>query len=160
METPEVVVTTDISAPPPRVWELITDIALMPRFSAELQSVEWTDGFDEPVLGARFRGANRHPAVGEWTTTSSVIDLDPQRSFGWAVGDPESPAATWRFEIEPTPGGSRLRYEARLGPGRSGVTMLIERNPEHAEQIIESRLNEFRRAMSATLAGIKDLAQA
>lgn len=153
-------VETEISAPPYRVWELITDISLMPRFSAELQSVEWTDGFDAPILGARFLGTNRHSAVGEWTTISSVTDLDLQRSFGWAVGNPENAAATWRFEIEPATGGSRLRYTARLGPGPSGVTMLIGRDPGHAEEIIEGRLDEFRRGMAATVAGIKALAEA
>ena len=78
--------SVDISAPPKRVWELVTDITLMPRFSAELQSTAWAEGFTAPEHGAQFLGTNRHPAIGEWTTTSYIIDFEPLRIFGWAVG--------------------------------------------------------------------------
>ena len=156
----EVVVETAISAPPQCVWELVTDIALMPRFSAELQRVEWAEGFETPGIGAQFLGVTRHPAVVEWTTRSHVIDVDPPRSFGWAVGDPESPAAIWRFVITPDRAGSRLSYTARLGPGRSGVTMLIERDPSRAEEIVAGRLEQFRAGMADTIAGIKEIAEA
>ena len=155
----QVVVETEISAPPQRVWDLITDITLMPRFSTELQSTGWDDGFDSPGLGARFLGTNRHPAIGEWTTRCVVHCFEISRSFGWAVGDVDKPAATWRFDIEPTSSGSRLRYTAQLGDGPSGVTMLIGRNPDGAAEIIARRLRQWRDGMVTTLAGIKDLAE-
>ena len=154
----DVVVESELAAPPARVWQLVSDITLMPRFSSELHQVSWADGFDRPALGARFLGANRHPAVGEWTTTSQIVDFDPPRLFGWAVGHPDRPAAIWRFELEPTPTGTRLRYLARLGPGRSGVTALIERDPDRAEQIIANRMQQWRAGMQAVVAGIEALA--
>jgi len=159
MTVHQVRVETDISAPPQRVWDLITDITLMPRFSSELQSAEWDDGFDSPRLGARFLGTNRHPAIGEWTTLCVVTCFEVPRSFGWAVGDGDEPAATWRFDIEPTGAQTRLHYTAQLGDGPSGVTMLIDRDPGRADEIIAKRLRQWRAGMAATLAGFKELAE-
>ncbi len=141
------------------VWELITDIALMPRFSSELQRVKWADGFDAPCIGARFVGVNRHPNVGEWTTTSTVLEYDRPRIFSWAVGDLGNPAATWQFELTPSDAACAVLYTARIGPGPSGVTMLIERQPDRAARIIADRLGALSSAMAATLAGIAGLAE-
>ena len=33
-----------IDAPPERVWQLVSDIFLMPGLSSELQEVAWLDG--------------------------------------------------------------------------------------------------------------------
>ncbi|ULE34131.1 SRPBCC family protein [Mycobacterium sp. IDR2000157661] len=158
MNRPAVTVSTAISAPAVRIWELVSDIGVMPRLSDELRSVEWVDG-DGPRLGARFRGTNSHPAIGLWTTESVVVECDPPRVFAWAVGDPDRPAATWRFEVVPVGEAAQLRYTAEIGPGRSGVSMLIERAPQRREAIIANRLGQFDRAMTATIAGIKALAE-
>lgn len=160
MNAHQVVVSTEISAPPGLVWELVTDIGLMPRFSSELQNVEWAEGFHTAALGAQFIGTNRHPRVGEWRTLSQIVEFEPERSFGWAVGSPENAAAFWRFDLEPLPAATRLSYVARLGPGSSGVTMLIAREPDRADDIIAGRLEEWRAGMAATLAGIRQLAEA
>lgn len=158
MSLPQITVSLDIPASPQRVWEVVTDISVMPRFSTELQSIEWAEGFSRAELGARFLGTNRNAAIGEWTVESEIVEFEPQRALGWAVHDVESPAATWRFELVPTPEGTRLSYTARIGPGRSGVTFLISREPERAEEIVVDRLEVFRVGMTATLDGIRDLA--
>lgn len=160
MTLPEAVVAIDIAASPQRVWEVITDITVMPRFSSELQAVEWADGFTAAARGAVFLGRNRHPAVGEWTTRSEIVEFEPGHVFAWAVGDPANPAATWRFDLSPGADGTRLSYSGRIGPGRSGVTMMIERDPGHAAEIIANRLDDFRSGMTATLEGIREIAQA
>jgi uncharacterized protein YndB with AHSA1/START domain len=155
----EVAVERVVDASLETVWELITDIALMPRFSSELQRVKWADGFDAPCIGARFVGVNRHPNVGEWTTTSTVLEYDRPRIFSWAVGDLGNPAATWQFELTPSDAACAVLYTARIGPGPSGVTMLIERQPDRAARIIADRLGALSSAMAATLAGIAGLAE-
>ena len=127
MALPAVEVYADIAAPIERVWALVSDISLMPAFSTELHSVEWVDGFDEPCLGAQFLGTNRHAAIGVWTTHSHITEFDPPRAFEGAVGDPDGPADVWRFDLASATDGTRLRYTARLGPGKSGVTVMIER---------------------------------
>ena len=56
-----------IDAPPERVWQLVSDIFLMPGLSSELREVAWLDGDPEvtgPTAGRRFTGRNAHPAMG------------------------------------------------------------------------------------------------
>ena len=159
MTLPGVEVYADIAAPIEQVWDLVSDISLMPAFSTELQSVEWADGFDEPCLGAQFLGTNRNAAIGVWTTRSHITEFDPPRAFEWAVGNPEGPAAVWRFDLASATDGTRLRYSARLGPGKSGVTMMIEREPDRAGQIVDSRMRQWLAGMEAVVAGLKTMAE-
>ncbi len=107
-DQPTVEVQTWIDAPPERVWALVSDIELMPSMSSELQSVEWLDGASGPTVGARFTGRSKHESLGEWATTSHVIECEPGRMFAWAVEDPANPTATWRFRLEPKDGGTQL----------------------------------------------------
>ena len=155
---PSVSVNARISAPTLQVWTLVSNIQLLPRFSDELQSVQWIDGSSARV-GARFAGTNTHPLMGTWTTQSQIVECDPPRVLAWAVGNPEEPAATWRFDVLGLHGGTELRYTACIGPGRSGVSMMVAREPQRRDDIVAYRLRQFERGMTATLAGIKALAE-
>src|SRR5438309_1181105 len=84
-DKPTVEVRTWIDAPPARVWALVSDIELMPRTSTELQSVEWLDGVTGPCVGARFVGHSKHEVLGEWSTTSYIVECEAQRVFPWGV---------------------------------------------------------------------------
>jgi hypothetical protein len=148
-----------IAAPPAVVWPLVCDIGMPARFSSEFQSGQWMDEVDAPALGAQFRGRNHHPAVGTWETVSTVSEFEPERCFGWAVGDPEVPAARWRFSLEPDGTGTRLREWMQIGPGQSGISALIEQMPDKEARILRRRLREHHANMTATLAGIRDLAE-
>jgi hypothetical protein len=157
---PTMEVEVHVEAPPEQVWPVVADIGVPTRFSSELQEAVWLDDAAGAEQGARFRGRNLHPARGEWETTSTVVACEPGRVFAWAVGDPDQPSALWRFELEPAEGGTRLRQWAQMGPGPSGVTMVIEKMPDKEEAIIERRLGEWRQNMVATVEGIKGLAEA
>ena len=159
-DKPTVEVRIWIDAPPARVWELVSDIELMPAMSSELQSVEWLDGADGPALGARFTGRSRHEAMGEWETTSHVIEFDPEQTFGWAVGDPAEPAAVWRFRLEPTDSGTELSEWMQMGPARSGLSFAIDQMPDKEQKIVFVRMREFERNITATLDQIKARAEA
>jgi uncharacterized protein YndB with AHSA1/START domain len=159
-DKPTVEVRTWIAAPPARVWELVCDIGLMPAMSPELQSARWLDGVTGPALGARFTGHSKHEALGEWTTTSHVVELEPERVFGWAVEDPVSPAALWRFRLAPRDGGTELSEWVQMGPGRSGLSLAIDRMPDKEQKIVFVRMREFERNMTATLEQLKSLAEA
>jgi uncharacterized protein YndB with AHSA1/START domain len=148
-----------IEAPAERVWELVSDIELPARFSSELRGASWLDG-GAPAVGARFAGRNAHAATGEWETVCVVTVHEPERAFEWAVGDPEFPSATWRFDLTEEPGGVRLRQTARLGPAPSGLTPAIEAMPDKEERIVARRLEEHRVNMQATVEGVKALAEA
>jgi uncharacterized protein YndB with AHSA1/START domain len=151
--------TVLVAAPPERVWELVSDIHLVASLSAEVQEVEWLDGVTGAAAGSRFRGRNRHPAIGEWATVSHVVACEPPRTFAWDVHGPANPSASWRFELTPCEGGTELRQWARLGPGPSGLTSAIERMPEKEERIVAGRLREFRAGIESNLAALKEMAE-
>ncbi|MFD3925677.1 SRPBCC family protein [Streptomyces sp. NPDC058614] len=158
-DKPTVEVPIWIEAPPERVWELVSDIELMPSLSTELQSVEWLDPGARPAPGARFVGRSSHEAFGEWATTSHVVEYEPPRVFAWAVEDPEQPSAIWRFTLEPDNGGTLLRQWMQLGPGRSGLSVAIDRMPEKEQKIVFVRMREFEVNIGDTLTAIKKLAE-
>jgi uncharacterized protein YndB with AHSA1/START domain len=159
-DKPTVEVRTWVDAPPARVWELVSDIGLMPAMSSELQSVAWLDGATGPAAGARFTGRSKHDAMGEWETTSHVVEFEPERVFGWAVGDPASPSARWRFRLEPKDGGTELSEWMQLGPARSGLSFAIDRMPDKEQKIVFVRMREFERNITVTLEQIKTFAEA
>jgi uncharacterized protein YndB with AHSA1/START domain len=158
-DKPTVRVETWIDASPRRVWELVSDIELMPTMSQELQSIEWLDGASEPAVGARFVGRSKHEALGEWATTSQVIECEPERVLAWAVEDPANPTAIWRFRLEPKDGGTQLSQWMQLGPARSGLSFAIDRMPDKEQKIVFVRMREFERNMAFTLQQIKKLAE-
>ncbi|MEU3559987.1 SRPBCC family protein [Kitasatospora sp. NPDC006786] len=171
-----------VGAPVERVWELVTDIGLPARLSPELHRVAWLDGADGPAPGARFEGHNTRAGMPDWRTVSEVTELtgpaggtgpagpDGRRVFAWGVmdadgryGEPVSDLggalARWRFELTPEGDGTRLRQSVVIGPGRSGASLVIDAKPELEEKIVDFRLNELRTGMTATLEGIKALAE-
>jgi hypothetical protein len=153
-------VRTWIGAAPQWVWQLVSDVRLMPSLSEELQSVEWLDEAARPEVGARFRGHSKHEALGEWATTSTVVECEPERVFAWAVEDPDRPTAVWRFRLEPRDGGTELSEWMQMGPARSGLSLAIDRMPEKEQKIVFVRMREFERNMTVTLERIKKLAEA
>lgn len=158
-DTPTTDVELYVDAPPDRVWELVTDLRVICAASPELVDVTWQDGATGPALGARFTGHNRHPDVGEWQTTSIVIDYDRPRVFAWAVTEVEHPTAVWRFTLRPEGTGTLVRQWAQLGPGWSFLKVAIDRWPDKEERIVARRLREFRTGMTANLARVKELAE-
>ena len=158
-DRPTVEVPIEIDASPERVWAIVSDIGMMPRASPELQAVEWLDGESGPGLGARFAGHNQHEAFGQWSTVSEIVEYDPPRVFAWAVGDLEHPSAIWRFSLEPHDDGTLLRHWVQMGPGRSGLSVAIDRMPDKEQKIVFVRLRELEVNMGATLAAIKRLAE-
>ena len=160
-DTPTVQVETFVAAAPERVWQFVSDIALMPQLSTELQRVEWCEGADAPKVGARFIGHNFHQARGEWQSTSTITECTEPTVFTWAVGDTaEHPMATWRFTLQPCGEGTTLRQWVQMGPGRSGLSEAIDRMPDKEEKIVFFRLREYETALTATVTGIKALAEA
>jgi len=158
-DSPVVAAEIHIDAPPQRVWELVSDIFLMPELSTELQGVAWLDGAAGPAAGHRFTGRSAHPAMGEWETVSTITECDPPRRFAWAVGDPGHPSATWRFTLKPDGAGTLLEQWYQMGPARSGLNIAIDAMPDKEQKIVFVRMREFEKNMTVTLEHIKQLAE-
>ena len=153
---PVVEVSVSIDAALSDVWRLVTDINLPGRFPNEFVEAEWIDS--GPALDARFLGRNTR-GDRKWETTSWVTRYEPMHAFGWSVSDRDNPGATWTYFLEDSDDGTFLRYHRVLGPGPSGFTAAIERNPEAEEEIIASRDEEQAENMQAVVLGIKALAE-
>ncbi|MEO7572879.1 MAG: SRPBCC family protein [Acidimicrobiales bacterium] len=151
-------VEIDIAAPPETVWSLVTDIELPARFSDEFLGASW-DG-DGPGPEASFVGRSRHEAIGEWEVRSFVEVHEPLRAYGWATLDLVWPGSRWRFDLEPTEGGTRLRYSMSMGPAPSGISIAIEAMPEKEPRILHRRIGEHHANMARTVEGIRKLAEA
>lgn len=158
-DRPTAEASTWIDGDPEVVWRYVSDVRLMPELSEELQRVECRG--DGPLeVGASWVGLNKHEALGEWTTTSYVVEREQPHVFAWAVSDPEAPTATWRFTLTPENGGTRLTQWTQMGPAPSGISLAIERMPDKEQKIVFVRLRELETAMIATVAAIKDRVEA
>lgn len=151
---PRAEVDVEVPAPPDEVWPHVADIGLSPRHSDENVRTEWLDGVTEPAVGARFAGFNESGEF-RWTTTCTVVACDEPRRFAWVVEDPEDPVGTWGFDLEPTEEGTRLRQWVELGPGPSGLTAAIARNPDREEQIVARRLEALATSMRRNVEGVR-----
>jgi hypothetical protein len=157
-DCPTVECSARVAATPEEAWALVTDITLPARFSPELQAAEWLDGATQVAVGNRFRGHNKHEALGEWTTECRVSEVEEGRRWVWQVGNAEGEVmASWGFEVEPARDGTTVRQWARMGPAPSGLAGAIAAMPEKEARIVARRLEEWQAGITANLDGIQRL---
>ena len=92
-------VSLPIAAPPERLYDLITDVTQMGRWSPECTGGRWLGGADGPAPGARFRGSNRHGLV-RWWTHCEVTRADRPSAFEFRVRES---GMRWGYRFEPDP---------------------------------------------------------
>jgi hypothetical protein len=93
-----------------------------------------------------------------------VTEADRPRAFAWVVlddsGDPARPSSSWRYRIDPLPGGSsRVRQRFTHGLGGSFLRAAAAQAPDRAAAIITARRDGLRANMSATLRAMKAAAE-
>jgi len=100
-------VTVHIAAPPERVWELVSDVSKIGRYSPETFEAEWLDGATGPAVGAKFRGHVKRNGRGPiYWTTCAVSACVPGREFAFGVGPVDEPLNVWRYELTPAGDGT------------------------------------------------------
>jgi hypothetical protein len=157
-DCPTVECSIRVSASAEDAWALVTDITLPARFSSELQAAEWLDGAATVAVGNRFRGHNKHEAMGEWTTEAVVSELEEGRRWVWQVFNADHEvSASWGFEVEPGRDATTIRHWGKMGPHASGLTPAITAMPDKEGRIIARRLEEWRANLTANLDGIQRL---
>jgi uncharacterized protein YndB with AHSA1/START domain len=100
-------VSKEISAPPERVWSLVSDMPRMGEWSPENTGGTWIKGATGPAAGAHFRGTNAHQKK-SWTTNIVVETCKPGREFAFEVTAGGLKVARWAYQIEKTEDGSRV----------------------------------------------------
>ena len=91
--------TTTIIAPISEVYAAVTDVTRMGEWSPECTACRWIGDASGPAVGAEFAGDNV-AALGpitlkRWTTTSKVIDAEPNVSFEFIAEG----YSTWRYSF-------------------------------------------------------------
>ncbi|MGZ6969461.1 MAG: SRPBCC family protein, partial [Acidimicrobiia bacterium] len=108
-------VTVHMAAPPQQVWELVSDVTQIGRYSPETFEAEWIDGATGPAVGAKFRGHVRRNGRGPvYWKTCTVMTSEPGRAFAFGVGDGEVPLNVWRYELEPSGDGTDVTESFEL----------------------------------------------
>ena len=111
-------VTVHVAATPERVWDLVSDVTRIGRYSPETFEAEWIDGATGPALGARFRGHVKRNGKGPiYWTTCTVSACEPGRTFAFGVGAPDKPPLNvWRYDLAPVGDGCDLTESFSLAP--------------------------------------------
>jgi len=108
-------VTVHMAASPERIWELVSDVTRIGRYSPETFEAEWLDGATGPAVGARFRGHVKRNGRGPvyWTTCTVTASV-PGREFAFGVGPGEKSLSVWGYQLEPTGDGTDVTESFRL----------------------------------------------
>ena len=109
-------VTVHIDAAPEAVWDLVSDITKIGRYSPETFEAEWLDGATGPAVGVRFRGHVKRNQKGPiYWATCVITECEPNRVFGFTVGSSvEKGLNNWRYELAASGGGTDVTESFRL----------------------------------------------
>jgi hypothetical protein len=107
-----------MAATPERVWELLSDVTRIGRYSPETFEAVWIDGATGPAIGARFRGHVKRNGKGPtYWTMCTVSSCEPGRTFAFGVGAADkTPLNVWRYDISPAGDGCDVTESFTLEP--------------------------------------------
>lgn len=143
-----VTASVSIAADPTAVYALITDLPTLASLAEETQEMQWKKG-SSAAPGSVFSGQNRNGSR-TWTTTCTVTDADPGRTFAFDVKSLVFPVAHWRYDIAATDTGctvtestwdQRAGWFKFVGGLATGVSDRGGANAEHIRRTLE-RLKE------------------
>jgi ribosome-associated toxin RatA of RatAB toxin-antitoxin module len=149
-----------ISAPPEKVYAVVSDVTRMGEWSPECVNVTWADGADGPVVGAQFHGTNKRND-NEWTTPNTILVADEGKEFAWVVGTADFQVTRWRFVFDAENGGTKVTESFELGDQEVGFSSAVMAAPE-AERaaLVEARRTQLIADMQATLTRLKECVEA
>ncbi len=113
-------VTVHMTAPPERVWGLVSDVTRIGSYSPETYEAKWIEGAAGPAVGAKFQGHVKRNARGPvYWTTCTVTASEPGQTFEFGVGnDPAKPLNVWRYDIVASGDGCDVTESFTLTPTR------------------------------------------
>jgi uncharacterized protein YndB with AHSA1/START domain len=109
-----------MAAPPAKIWDLVSDVTKIGRYSPETFEAEWVDGATGPAVGAKFRGHVKRNGWGPvYWTTCTVTECEPGRVFAFGVGSTGKPLNVWSYRLEPAGDGTEVTESFSLTRTRS-----------------------------------------
>jgi len=108
-------VTLHMNASPDAVWDLVSDVTKIGRYSPETFEAEWLEGATGPAVGAKFRGHVKRNGWGpRYWTHCTVTVSEVGREFAFAVGSAGNPLNTWTYHLEPAGDGTDVTESFEL----------------------------------------------
>ena len=137
----------EIDAAPARVWELVSDLRNMPRWSPQCRRTIVRGGVMRE--GAKLVNINRRGLL-FWPTQSMVTDFVPDERIAFRVKENWT---IWSFDLEPTVGGGTRLVQRREAPkGISDVSVRLTRAVLGG---VDQFTDELESGMNRTLRQIK-----
>jgi hypothetical protein len=94
-------VTVHMHATADQVWDLISDVTKIGRYSPETFEAEWLEGATGPAVGAKFRGHVKRNGKGPiYWTTCEVTACDPGKEFAFGVLTGGKMLNVWSYRID------------------------------------------------------------
>lgn len=146
--------TASIAATPEAVFDRISDVTLLGRWSPECTGGEWLT--DDRGAGARFVGHNSSHGR-TWATECEVLVADRPSEFSWhVVTNTEPRTSIWAFRIEADGAGARVTesFEMRATP-RPFRAALDAVPAERAMALRHTRKRELQDGIVETLRRLK-----
>ena len=141
----EVSVSTVVPAATPlALYNLISDVTSMPKFSPETIAVSWVGKHSAPVVGAKFKGTNRLGSS-KWSTKPTITIAEPGQAFSFKV--PGKAGAEWTYEFAEVDGGTLVTESVRQNRPSPLVIRMLQRRAG-----VTDRAENLRASMHTTLA--------
>lgn len=140
----------EIAAPPAKVWELVSDLKLMPKWSPQCRLMK---AFGPLRQGTKTINVNRRGLL-FWPTTSQITEFIPGEKLAFRVNENNT---VWSYELEPTATGTRL-VESRHA--ENGVKPISNTLVNAVMGGVPSFERELVAGMNDTLSRIKAAAEA
>jgi hypothetical protein len=95
-----------MEATPERVWDAVSDVTRIGRYSPETFEAVWLAGATGPALGARFKGhVKRNEKGPTYWTECEVTTCDAPHEFAFGVKTRGTILNTWGYRIDPAGSG-------------------------------------------------------
>jgi len=144
-------VSLHVAAPAERIYDLISDVTQMGRWSPECTGGRWLDGSTGPAVGARFKGSNKK-GVMRWSTKCEITKAERASAFEWQVAES---GMLWGYRFEPD-GDGTLVTEYRE---KTRDTPFYVKAVQRSGLIGKDRENLMVDGMKATLEKVKQAAE-
>jgi hypothetical protein len=141
-----------VARQPDEIYDMVADVTRMGEWSPVCKACWWEDG--TPGVGARFTGRNEL-FDRTWETHAQVVAADRGREFAFVVTETST---RWGYEFSPIDGATRVTESWDIPP--SAVAVWKARAGADAEAQIVDRIERTRTEIAATLAAIKEAAEA
>ena len=142
----------EITASPDAVFDVVSDLAGMGRFSPENTGGVWLKGSTPGAVGAKFRGTNAQGSK-KWSTLATVVASNRATEFRFRVTAMGFGVATWSYELTPTATGTLVTetWEDNRSAFFKPISgMILRAREEFTRTSIHQTLNRMKQLLEAS----------